>query len=132
MPKRVTVFRTPTWLRASVGVAFILTAGGFLLVTARYGLTYGTAGVGLVALFLAAGFADALTTRIELGSDALLMVTNFRKRLVPRDDIAFVTWEGGSGVALKLRSGDQIKLPDVGNSQSRTNSIRSWTTRKCG
>ena len=127
--KQAMVFRTPQWLRAFVGVAFVLLFGGFVLAAVRDGPTYSTAGLGLFAVLFAAGFADAMTTRVEIGGDALVVVTNFRRRVVPRAEIISVTWEGGSGVALKLASGAHIGLPDVGNSQSRTNSIRAWLKR---
>jgi beta-lactamase superfamily II metal-dependent hydrolase len=81
------------------------------------------------ALFALVGLGDALTTRVALHSDALSITSNFRRRTIPRAEIEHVTWEAGAGVSMQLQGGQWLRLPDVGNSQATTNSIRAWLKR---
>ena len=120
------VFRSPRWLMIFLAIVCVASSVGFALLLQRYGLALRTMGVGAFALFSAAGLVDALLTRVELKEDALIVVSNLRKRTIPRAEIASVTWASGVGVALVLMDSRVVKLPDVGNSQSRANSIRAW------
>lgn len=81
------------------------------------------------ALIAIAGMADTLTTSVRLYADSLVIMSNFRRRMIPRSELEHVTWEGGVGASLRMKSGRWVKLPDVGNSQSVTNSIRAWIKR---
>ncbi|MDH3423118.1 MAG: PH domain-containing protein [Gemmatimonadota bacterium] len=96
------------------------------------GVTAYSIGLALLDLLLAVGLTDALTTRVELNDQGLIRVANFRRRFVPRAQIESVTWEGGTGVAIRLTDGSWVRLPDVGNSQARANSIRAWIKRTEG
>ncbi len=120
------VFRTPRWLRWWLGIASVGTALG-----AAFAVRF--EGVGWLAIGLAAfsgvswvGMLDALLTRVELREDVLVVFRNFRRRIVPRGQIDRVTWAAGGPVSVRLQSGDWVHLPDVGNNQSRANSIRAW------
>lgn len=65
--------------------------------------------------------------RVVLHDDDVEIRTSFRQKRVARSRIAGVTWEKGSGVALKLVDGSWLPLPEVGRgSQSLANSIRAW------
>ena len=76
---------------------------------------------------------DSILAAVDLESryqlsfwDALIVVSNFRERVVPRTEIESVTWEAGCGVSLKMNDGKWVKLPDYGhNAQGMTNSIRA-------
>lgn len=80
--------------------------------------------VGVLVLCVAT--LESATTHVTLEADVMAIVSNFRRRAVPREEIDSVTWQAGAGVALKLKDGAWVRLPDVGNSQSRANSIRAW------
>jgi hypothetical protein len=68
--------------------------------------------------------------RVTLTTQALVAVSNFQSRRIPRADIAKVTWEKGAGVSLKLTNGQWFHVPDLGGgSESLTNSIRAWLKR---
>src|SRR5688572_4918345 len=54
----------------------------------------------------------------------------FRRRRSERRELESVTWEGGSGVAIRLTSGSWLKPPELGHaSQSLCNSSRAWLRR---
>lgn len=81
----------------------------------------------LLALLALLGLIDSLRRRIALMSDEIEIRSGFRRRFLPRVEILDVTWEGGSGVALKLVDGRWLKLPETAhNSQALTNHIRTW------
>jgi len=85
-----------------------------------------------LALFSLVGLVASMTTRVVLYSDSLAITANLRRRTYSRTALDRVTWEGGVGVSLRLTSGEWIRLPDVGNSQSVSNSIRAWLKRTEG
>jgi hypothetical protein len=77
-----------------------------------------------------AAIAEVATRRLVLSPAGVSLVSNFRRRVVPRADIESVTWEKGSGVSLKLMNGRWVALPEVGGgNQALTNSIRAWIRR---
>jgi hypothetical protein len=126
-PERV--FRVPRWITVfSLGAAVALTIVSVHLYRSE-GLSLGFALAVACAVLAGVGVADGLTTCVRLYSDSLVVTARFRRRTLPRADLESVTWEGGVGVSLRLKSGQWIKLPDVGNSQSVTNSIRAWLKR---
>lgn len=129
MSEPAKIFRVPRWLLVFLCLIFLATASGGLLLYRTDGLSFASAGLVVFAIFALIGVADSLVTRVELGDDALTLVERFRRRRVLRRDIERVTWEAGVGVSIQLRSGDWVRLPDTGNSQSRANSIRAWLKR---
>jgi hypothetical protein len=128
MEKVTQEFRTPRWLRLVLGGATVGATAGIAVWVYLNGTERAWLGVaGLLALIVAT--LDSATTRVTLGRSAIVIVSNFRRRDLPRHEIDSVTWEAGVGVSLKLKGGAWVKLPDVGNSQSRANSIRAWIRR---
>lgn len=126
-PERI--FRSPGW----VAIFLAVVAVGLTIASALY---YRSEGISLTFALMAAfallaivGMADSLTTSVKLYIDSLVITSNFRRRMIPRSELEHVTWEGGVGVSMKMKSGSWVKLPDVGNSQSVTNSIRAWLKR---
>ena len=74
--------------------------------------------------------ADVFFTRIELHSDRIKIVSDFKTRTIPRAEVAGVTWEKGCGTSLKLCDDKWVKLPGVsGNAQGLANTIRAWINR---
>lgn len=120
------VFHSPRW----VTVFLILVTCGALAVASfeflQHGLTLTVGGLTGFIILGAVGFLDFLFTRVELHEDRIVIVTNFRKRILQREEVNSVTWAAGSGVTIMLAGGQSLQLPDVGNSQSRANSIRAW------
>jgi hypothetical protein len=88
--------------------------------------------VPVCALFGVFGLADAITTRIVLGSDSIHFVTisGFQSRTIPRVEVESVTWEKGGGTSIRLRDGKWVRLPSIGRDpQGLTNTIRAWLAR---
>jgi hypothetical protein len=124
------VFRVVGWQIAMAGAfAFggVVTLGALLRDEAG---GVAIAVCSLVTLITMAALAHALTTRIALKEDGLVVVANFRRRFLPRAMIETVAWERGSGVSVKLVGGGWLKLPETGHdSQVRANTIRAWLKR---
>jgi len=128
MPETNQEFRTPRWLRYGLGAATVAAGAGvtvWIYFLGPGGAWLGIAGVAV----LAASALDSVTTRVTLDPGALVIVSTFRRRTIARREIDSVTWESGVGVSVKLIDGAWVRLPDVGNSQSRANSIRAWLRR---
>ncbi len=122
-------------LRSSKRMAVILTVATLGLAAGSVVL-YRNQGVGFQLLFLAGlavlcvfGVVESLLTRVELHSAEMFISQGWRNRRIPKSQVESVTWEGGVGVSVKLVSGDWVRLPAIGNSQARTNSIRAWLKR---
>lgn len=126
------IFRSPIWLSCFLGIGALASGVGAGLLFLNEGVSAYSVGLGLLAVFLVVGLADALVTRVEFNDEGLIRVANFRRRFVRRAEIENVTWEGGTGVAIRLTDGSWVRLPDVGNSQARANSIRAWIKRTEG
>ena len=124
---RTRVFRSPLWMQ-------IVTAVGVLLFGAAATHLYTTegwswlalAGMALVPVAIA-GFLDALTSRIELRADKLVVVQNLRRREFARDTFVKATWGKGVPVSLERTDGSWLQLPSVGASaQGLANTLRAW------
>ncbi|HEX4984818.1 MAG TPA: hypothetical protein VFV71_01975 [Burkholderiales bacterium] len=67
---------------------------------------------------------------MQLLDDSLVITSGFRRRRYARGELESVTWEAGSGVAIRTARGTWLKLPELGhNSQALANSIRAWLKR---
>lgn len=122
-------FRTPTWFRFFLGA---LCVGAILMTLVSYraqGLSVYALGFGAFSLLVLVGLADAVMTRVTVDEGGLTRVAGFRRLRIPRHDIESVTWEAGAGVAVRLKRGSWVKLPEIGNSQARANSLRAWLKR---
>lgn len=121
------VFRTTRFFRWWIFGATILFAAGWFHFWRSEGMGTWTWCFTLLALLALLGLIDSLRRRIALMPDGIEIRSGFRQRFLPRVEILAVTWEGGSGVALKLRDGRWFKLPETGhNSQALSNHIRTW------
>jgi len=122
----------PRWVTALIlaSVAALTTISVFLY--RQQGPSLAFAEAVALALFSLVGLVASMTTRVVLYSDSLAITANLRRRTYSRTALDRVTWEGGVGVSLRLTSGEWIRLPDVGNSQSVSNSIRAWLKRTEG
>ena len=79
------------------------------------------------SVFGVAGIIESFLAYIRLEETEIRFRETFRTTAIQKDDIEKVTWEAGCGVSLKLRDGQWVKVPDLGqNSQGLTNSIRAW------
>lgn len=123
------MFRSPRWVAAFLALVAVGLIIGSILYYRSEGLSLMFALMTAFGLFAIVGIADSLSTSVRLYSDSLVIMSNFRRRAIPRSELEHVTWEGGVGVSLRMKSGSWVKLPDVGNSQSVTNSIRAWIRR---
>ena len=124
------VHRPSAWIWSATLLALGI-FGGFAVLTFRLGapLWQRAAAVLFVALAVVA-LAELATRRVEMTPEGLLLVAGLRRRFVPRQEIESVTWEKGAGVAIRLYSGQWVRMPEVGpGSQGLTNSIRAWLKR---
>src|SRR5688572_24100141 len=94
-------FRMPRWTRVLAGAASLV----FLAVTAISWASNGWSWMTVVLLCLVplafAGFLDAVTSRVELHHDRMVVVRNLRRREYPRATFTKVTWGKGVPVALQ-------------------------------
>src|SRR5262245_55408160 len=111
----VRMYRAPRW----VVVAAMSSAVLFLAVTY---LSYRFNGLSWVTVTLLvllpvgiAGATDALTQRIELHRERIVVVRNLRRREYPRSMFVKVQWGKGVPVSLQSTSGQWIHLPGVGS-----------------
>ncbi len=129
IPEPERVFHTPRWVATFLTVVAVGLAIGSVFYYREEGLSLEFVLAAAFTLFIIVAIADSLTTSVRLYSDSLVIMSNFRRRMIPRSEIEHVTWEGSVGVSIRLKSDRWVNLPDVGNSQSVTNSIRAWLKR---
>ena len=121
------VFRAPRWVQAASACSALL----FLVVAI---LSYRTDGLSLVTLALLSlvpiavlGLIDAITQRIELHPDHIVIVRNLSRRKYPRDMFVKAQWGKGVPTALLTNADSWIDLPGVGTSGlGLANSLRAW------
>jgi len=133
MAKKTTLrteFRARRWLRLLVLGVCVLFVAGFSYSYRLQGLGWQSAAYAALSILGIAALAETFLVRVVLLEDAALLVTLRGRQRLPRESIASVKWEGGSGVALHMRDGSWVKLPEMGqNSQGLSNSIRAWLRR---
>ena len=82
---------------------------------------------GLLAL---AAAIESIAAYLRLEQNHLEFRSNFRRTRIDKCEIEQVTWQGGSGVSVKLRNGDWVQLPSLSeNNQGLTNSVRAWLVK---
>jgi hypothetical protein len=126
-PGEVRIFRATRWT-----VVAAMFAAGVLLAMAY--LSYRFNGMSWVTITLLvlvpigiAGAVDALTQRIELHSEHVVVVLNLRRREYSRSMFVKVQWGKGVPVSLQSTSGQWIHLPGVGSTaQGLVNTLRAW------
>jgi len=120
------VFRMTGAFKIASAIAALLMclAGGYLAMSSR-GPRLAVAGVAL-ACFGAAGFVDALISRIVLDQETIRVVSLARRRTYARAEFESAKVDGGA-VCLKRKSGGWLVLPSTGaNSLSVRNTIDAW------
>ncbi len=121
------VFRSTRLFRWRIFGATSLFAGGWWHFWHSQGMGPWTWCFTLLVLLGLLGLIDSLLLRISLMPEGIEIYSGFRRRFLPRAEILDLTWEGGSGVTLKLADGRWLKLPETGhNSQALTNRLRAW------
>lgn len=91
------------------------------------GLTWLTIAAGVLVLVALGGLLDALTSRVELTDDRLVVVRNLRRREYLRTSFVKVAWGKGVPLALQGASGHWVRLPEVGGGgQAMANTLRAW------
>src|SRR5262245_13455916 len=114
-----TVFQSPFWLRASAFGAMVLLSIAASYFSVKEGVSLRSVGFAMAAGFGVYGFVNALVAKISLLDDALVVSSVLRKQRYERRTLESVTWEAGSGVALRRTDGSWLKLQTLGhNSQS--------------
>ncbi len=121
------VYRMPRWVPPALLAFALACAAGAYLLFVHLGDRWWAIALAAVALIALAGGADALTTRLVLGPDGVTMVSNFRRRQVPRSEIVDVAVEKGAPAALALRSGGWVHLPATAG--PHLNTLRAWLRR---
>jgi len=85
----------------------------------------------LFAIFAVLAAAEAMSCRVELRSDHLLLVSNFKRRQFPRNALARVTGEKGVPVALQTITGEWVRFPSVlPGGPAVAGIVRSWMEGK--
>ena len=117
-----------SWIVLLIASAVILTMA---VVAFHLGLAWwNRVAFGLLSAAVPVAMAELALERVTLGTDHLTLVKNFRRRVIPREDVESVTWGKGAGVHIKLTNGSWVELPSVGRtSQGVTNTIRAWIRR---
>ena len=123
-------FRTPLWVRVAAGVSAAISSVLTLVLLHANASVALVAAMAALALLAWLGFIDALTARVELRDDVLIVVSNLRRRMHARRALSNVSWARGVATAVRVDSGEWLKLPGVGSSgQGLANSIRAWLKR---
>jgi hypothetical protein len=121
------MFRPPRWIVALTATAALLFLAAALLLYHLQGWSW----MSLVAAALIpvslAGLADAMTSRIELRQERLVVVRNLRKREYSRDAFTSVSWGKGVPVSLQFAKGGWLHLPEIVSSGlGLANTLRAW------
>jgi uncharacterized membrane protein len=119
---REVVFGYPPIVRFAPIVILLIMVGGFALTFTKQAGT-----VFVVAAVIALAMALVLRRRVELGPDAVVLIELLSSRRFQRDEIAAVSWEPGTRVALELKTGGHVSLPSLsGDHADMSNSIHNW------
>jgi hypothetical protein len=120
-------FRSSPWVAVVAAVATLLFVA-LGLVSYRVG---GVSWVSILFLCLVplgvAGIIDAVTQRVELHPEHIVIVRNLRRREYPRSLFVQAQWSKGAPPSLQTTSGEWVHLPGVGSSsQGMVNTLRAW------
>jgi hypothetical protein len=81
----------------------------------------------IMSLLSLLGLIDALTARVELHPERMVVISNLRRREYPRGMFVRLTHGKGVPIALQQLSGEWIKLPDsVSGGLGMSNTLRAW------
>ncbi|HVH34885.1 MAG TPA: hypothetical protein VM847_12340 [Tahibacter sp.] len=123
-------FVAPTWVRLLCGFGALATPAAAWILYAERGLSWLTLITMAMAAFAPLALLDALTARVELHAEHLVIVSNLRRRQYRRSDLLRLRYGRGVKAAIAHVAGQWIELPDVGSgNQSLCNSLRAWLER---
>jgi len=123
----VRMFRAPRWAVAAAMVSAVLFLAVAYLSYRFNGLSWVTVTLLVLVPIGIAGAVDALTQRIELHREHIVVVRNLRRREYPRRMFVKAQWGKGVPVSLQSTSGEWIHLPGVGSTaQGLVNTLRAW------
>ena len=118
----------PWVILAIGGAALIFLAGSsyFFFQGDSYLLRYGGMAVAAFALAIT---IDAIASKIVMDDDSIHISSLTRRRSFPRSDFVSATADGGA-VALKLKAGGWLILPNTGHNALRIrNIVDAWIRR---
>jgi drug/metabolite transporter (DMT)-like permease len=124
------VFRPSLWIAVFAAVAAVM----FVVLAYFTHRSKGWSWTAIALLCLVpvgvAGVLDALTCRIELTDEQLIVVENLRRRQYSRSAFVRATWAKGVPASLQLESGQWLQLPNVSvGNQGLANALRAWLRR---
>jgi len=121
-------FRTPVWLTGVLSVAMGTSVIFAVLLGDLEGFRYESIALWCIAVFFAIGTLDSRTTKVVLDIDTLEIISNFRRKVIPRSELVRVVSEKGTPIALERKAGGWVKLPGT-VSGLHPNKIRAWLKR---
>lgn len=122
------VFKTSRWVLGIVAAGLAICVAGTLHFSRQPGAELEVVALTGLTLLFAVGLVEGLTARVELNLETLEVVTNFRRRAIPRAEVIRAVGEKGVPVAIELRSGGWLKLPRLGTGP-HANTVRAWIKR---
>ena len=119
------VFRpSPGFVLLYVGITALFAAGALSTYRAR-GWTWVSAGMLFATVVLGVGsIIESLVLRIELTDDAMVVTRLTGRTRYPIGDIEKIEESKGGPPAIRLKTGEWVKLPSVASSLG--NSVRAW------
>ena len=123
-------FSSPLWVRLLCVFSAIAFPVAAYFIYAQQGWSWLSLAILSITIFALAGAIDALTSKVEVFPEHLVVVGNLRRREYERSDFVSVSWAKGVPVTLQSKSGENLRLPPVGSSaQGLTNTLRAWIKR---
>ena len=120
-------FRTPRWIVVVCGIGAVAFCGLAAQAYLSSDWRWHSILFFLLVPLSVAGLMDAVTGRVELREDELVIIRNLRKRSYSRKSFVKVTAEKGLPIALQTEGGDWVKLPEVSpGGQGLVNKLRIW------
>lgn len=121
------VLRSHAWLFVVAG-AFVVTCAAGTVVTHQTGRwQWPTLALAGLTAFGIVGVIDLCLTHVRLSPDAVTVRSLMSCRRLARDEVGRVTWARGTGVAIELRAGGMVKIPELGRSSPTVAAqLRRW------
>ena len=120
-------FSSPVWVRLLCVFGAIAFPVAAYFIYAEQGWSWLSLAILSITTFAIAGAIDALTSKVEVFPERLVVVANLRRREHIRSEFVSVSWAKGVPVVLQSKSGENLRLPAVGSSaQGLTNTLRAW------
>jgi hypothetical protein len=109
----------------AVGALFLGTLAALTL--SSEGLSIAVVACSIFSVVCGLATVDALTSRVELSDETLVVVTNLRKRVYPKSAFRAVAWAESAPPSLQFWGGEWLQLPRImPNGMGPANSIKAW------